>query len=104
REVPPQRAEPNRDGRVGCVTSVLQRSPKVVIFQLESAFPAQPFRPAQLDARLVGQRREVLGVRAAGGYEAAALGETLEHVLADRVEHVVAGGAAAEGGRHDRLV
>jgi hypothetical protein len=30
--------------------------------------------------------------------------ETLEHVLADRVEHVVAGGAAGERGRHDRLV
>ena len=94
REVPPQRAEPNRDGRVGRVASVRQRSPEIVVLQLEAAFPAQPFRPAQLDARLVGQRREVFGVRAAGGGEPAALGETLEHVLADRVEHVVAGGAA----------
>ena len=32
---------------------------------------------------------EVFGVHAAGGGEPAALGETLEHVLADRVEHVV---------------
>ena len=104
REVPPQRAEPNRDRRVGRVASVRQRSPEIVVLQLEAQFPAQPFRPAQLDARLVGQRREVFGVRAAGGGEPAALGETLEHVLADRVEHVVAGGAARERGRHDRLV
>ena len=104
REVPPQRAEPNRDGRVGRVACVCKRRPQVVVLQLEAALPAQPFRPAQLDARLVGQCREVFGVRAAGGGEPAALGETLEHVLADRVEHVVAGGAAGERGRHDRLV
>jgi hypothetical protein len=77
--------------RVGRVASVRQRSPEIVVLQLESAFPAQPFRPAQLDARLVGQCREVFGVRAAGGGESAALGETLEHVLAHRVEHFVAG-------------
>ena len=66
--------------------------------------PAPPFRPAQLDARLVGECREVLGVGAAGGGEPAALGETLEHVLADGVEHVVPGDAVRERGRHDRLV
>ncbi len=46
REVPPQRAEPNRDGRVGRVASVSQRSPEIVVFQLQAAFPAQPVRPA----------------------------------------------------------
>ncbi len=41
----------------------------------------------------------------AGGGEPTAIRETLEHVkLADRVEQVVAGGAAGKRGRHDRLV
>ena len=102
--VPAQRAEPNRDGRVGRVASVIECSPEIVVFQLQEAFPAQPFRRSQLDARLVGECREAFGMCAAGRREPAALGETLEHVLADRVEHVVAGGAAGERGRHDRLV
>src|SRR4029450_10993913 len=91
-------------GGVGWLASVTQRRPEIVVFQLQAAFPAQPVRPAQLDARLVGECREVFGVRAASGGEAAAPGETLQHVLADRVEHVVTGGAARERGRHDRFV
>ena len=78
--------------------------PEIVVFQLQAAFAAQPLRPAQLDVRLVGECREVFGVRAPGGGEPTALGETPEHVLADRVEHVVAGVGAGERGRHDRLV
>ena len=90
--------------RVGRVPRVRERGPEIVVLELQPALPAQPIRPAQPGARLVGERREVLGVSAAGGGEPAALGETLEHVVADRVEHVVAGDAARERHRHDRLV
>ena len=46
----------------------------------------------------------VFRVRLAGRREAAVLGETIEHVLADAVERVVAGTARGERGGHDRLV
>ena len=67
-------------------------------------FPREPFRAAQTCGRVVRERREELGVGGARCGKPAALGKSLEHVLADRVEHVVARRAGGERGGHDRLV
>ena len=103
-EVPRQRSEPNRDARVRRVPRVRERGPEIVVLERQPALAAQPIRPAQVRPRVVGEGREVVGVGGASGGEPAALGKTLEHVVAHRVEHVVTGDAARERRRHDRLV
>ena len=59
---PTCRAEPRRQGRG--VASASERSPEIVVFQLQAAFPAQPVRPAQLDAPR--RRAAKYSARAAG--------------------------------------
>ena len=97
-------AETSADERIGRVARVGEGSPEVVVLALEPLHPGQPLRGAQPRPRGVGQRREVLGVRLLRGGEAAAFVQTLVHVLADGVEHVVPRLAIGEGDEDDRLV
>ena len=59
-------------------------------------------RAAQLVVRLFGERRVVLGMPAAGVIQATALLESLDRILADRLEHAYSRLAVGAVGRGDQ--
>ena len=89
---------------VGCIASVCERGPEVVVLELEASDPRSPLGSTKGAVRGVRQRREVLRVRSSGSCEAAALGKALERIVAHRVEQVVARVGARERDGDDRLV
>ena len=105
REVQPERPEPTRDRWVGRLASVLQAQPRDCRFLAPGALPQRSHCGPRSSTRAWSASAAKYSAWAPrGGGESAAPGEKLDHVLADGIEHVVAGGAARERGRDDRLV
>ena len=72
-EVPAERCpEPEGELRLGQIARVAERRPEVVVLTVEAPRPGSMVATANSGGRLVGECREVLGVRELRGFEAAA--------------------------------
>ena len=101
-----QPSAPNRIAMPGvrCCAGVCERGPEVVVLELELPDAGLPVRSTEPCTCPVGKRRVVLRVGLLRRGQPAALGQTLERVVADGVEHVVARVGTRERNRDDRLV
>ena len=104
REVPAERAQSDCDARVRCCAGVCERGPEVVVLELELPDAGLPVRSTEPCTCPVGNCRVVLRVGLLRRGQPAALGKTLERVVAHGVEHVVARVGTRERDRDDRLV
>ena len=86
-EAPERRADPEPDVRFACFQRPRERGADVVALRVETLEPLALVRPEQSRLGRLREHEAVLGVPTTDGFAVAASRETLERVLADRLEH-----------------
>ena len=103
-EAPERRADPQPRLRLATLLRPAQRSPDVVELGIEPLEPAQLLGSEKGRLGRFGKLAVEVGVATADFLAVAALGQPLERVLADRLEHSEAGLAAAMRLRPEQVV
>jgi len=89
-EVAESRTEPHRGVCVGGADGELERGQQVRPLHRELAGPLNLVRPAQARLGALGQAQEIVRVPSQGRSDPVRVGEPLQAVLADRLQHLIA--------------